>query len=575
MKTPVEKMTFALRQHKEKTVIIFCCVWGSILIFLLLSITDVPRAVPSFFYAAQEDNLFLFKDLYTQDAWPGVEANGTAPGEFPYLVHYFWCGEKIFRFEDYLGLLSVVRVLRPQKLVFHYHALPYVDEDWYHTWFQELKQSVPNLVLRHTNLTPRCGSREVLAFGLRQLADEGGIYVGERTVLTHFPGEAFSREFSYFNFRRLDLSHDVSQGVVFSRFGFSEASLENKVNEIAASTNSCYTVEEYNEASRLSLGPTLKPCLVLAESVYPRDVWNGTSPFAELARWLFYGKRSRLEVQPGPENDDLIPLISHMVWIGSDDAANPSKFQFLHYLSVVSALHVAGFRRVFVHGESEPTGRWWDRLQHENVTFVKIQRPETVFQQEVSGPSQESGVLRLHTLLKHGGAYQERDVIWVSKLPDSIRRYPAVACVDWARRGEWPEVFNMGVVLAKPNADWLKSFMKTFSFYREDKWAFNALMMPYKAYELHPDQLYVDTHLQVICFKGVCHPAWRTDYIRELDDLQPIINYDWRHARAFHFIVPKPPNSLASPEAIKNGIGMFSEIGRMVLEKSGQSDLLK
>ncbi|CAL1535242.1 unnamed protein product [Lymnaea stagnalis] len=178
------------------------------------------------------------------------------------------------------------------------------------------------------------------------------------------------------------------------------------------------------------------------------------------------------------------------------------------------------------------------------------------------------------TLLKYGGAYQDRDVIWVSRIPESLRRYPAVTCPDWPLNGEWPEAFNMGVMMAKKNSDFLKNFLKTFKYYRDDKWAFNAVFMPYKAYELHPDQLFVDRHLQVICFKGICHPAWHKDYIRDISDPRPVEPFDWRDARAFHFTVPKPPHSLSSPQAIRDGTDMFSEIGRMILQKSDQAALL-
>ena len=62
--------------------------------------------------------------------------------------------------------------------------------------------------------------------------------------------------------------------------------------------------------------------------------------------------------------------------------------------SVMSALHVAFVQHVYVHGDVEPTGRWWTELRTENVTFVTLQTPETVFQQPVDRTAHASFIVR-------------------------------------------------------------------------------------------------------------------------------------------------------------------------------------
>ncbi|KAH9504518.1 hypothetical protein Btru_063014 [Bulinus truncatus] len=651
MKKGSDTTELNLVQFKERSLVVFTLAWGTVLLGLLFLFTESPPAV---WTMTQTAVLSLYRDVYGQESWPGVEANLTSPLRACPIAHFYWCGKKIFRFEDYLGILSVIRVMRPQSMMFHYNSLPVTDDNLYHTWFLELTQSVPNLVLRHTHSNPACGSRDALAFGLRQLAREGGVYVSERTLLTRELQEAWSREFYFYSFQRADLTHDLSQGIFASRNGFPDETVDDMVEEMLKSNRTCYTVEDYeNLPVESSIQINTAPCIVLTESLYPKDIWNGTTRFAELARWMFYGKRSRLEVQR--ETNEPIPRVSHVVWLRDNRS---EEFQFLHYLSIISAIHVAGFDRVYVHGEARPTGSWWDRLPTDKVTFVKntvppaatsyflydsalqycpyscyklplvrlcltilslqllqatscttlpynivltaaaryllydsalqycpyscrklllvrrVHRQVSVFQHEVRDVSHQSAVIQLYTLLKYGGACQDLDVVWVSKLPDDLRRYPAVMSLDWVRHGEFPGVVNMGVVLAKPNARWLKYFIQTLNYYRESQWEFNTKMMSYKVYERHPDQVYIDRYLQVVCYQGICHPAWRTDYQREIDDYQPIIDYNWRDARAFHFIVPNPPSSLLSPAAIKEGFGMFSEIGREILAKSGQTDLI-
>ncbi|XP_059142438.1 uncharacterized protein LOC131930094 [Physella acuta] len=517
------------------------------------------------------DNIRLYRDLYAQESWPGVEPATLTPGEIPSTLHYFWCGKKVFKFEDYLGLLSAVRIIKPQKIIFHHETPPYAETFWYHTWFQEMKQSLPNFILRHTTEVLKCGTEDVLRFVLKKLSSEGGIYIGERTIVTGIPKELSTGNF-YSSFRENGVVHDVTQGVIYSKEGFPENTIEEKIQSFSKTNSKCLTIEELNSHAE-SLGSKSfdNTCVVVWSSVFPKDSWNSTTKFAELARWLFYGQRARFETKLAEKDSDMIPLLSHIVWIqhGNDE------FNFLHFLSVISALHVAGFQRVYVHGDARPHGQWWDKLSGENVTYVKIESPEVIFQQRVGGAQHQSDVLRLNILLKYGGTYQDRDVIWVSRIPDSLRRYPAITCPDWPENGAWPEVFNMGVFMAKPNAEYLKTFLKTFSYYRDDKWAFNAVFMPYKAYEEHPDQLYVDRHLQIICFEGICHPAWHENYIRGISDKRPVDSFDWRDGRSFHFTVPKPPGTLTSPENIRNGKDIFAEMGRFILEKSGRTDLLK
>lgn len=57
---------------------------------------------------------------------------------------------------------------------------------------------------------------------------------------------------------------------------------------------------------------------------------------------------------------------------------------------------------------------------------------------------------------------QDTDVIWTRRIPDDLRRYPAVACLDWTRNGAWPNVFNIGVLMAKAGSEYLKHFLRTF-----------------------------------------------------------------------------------------------------------------
>jgi len=74
---------------------------------------------------------------------------------------------------------------------------------------------------------------------------------------------------------------------------------------------------------------------------------------------------------PSQNNQDqssfLVPNVVHYVWLGSD-----LNFTFLHYLSFLSVHHFIVPSYIFVHGETEPAGYWWNRTIHQvdNVFHV-------------------------------------------------------------------------------------------------------------------------------------------------------------------------------------------------------------
>ena len=176
--TGLPRCVYSIRTQRErhfKTFYLVCLTSVCLIVYLSVHLVNTVKYLQDL---GSENNIILYRDIFTQERWPEVERTPSLPGQLPANAHFFWCGRKLFRFEDYLGLLSVLRILKPQKLIFHYSSLPTVDEKWYHTWFQELKQSVPNLVLRYHRPRHQCGSVEALRQYLTYLQDWGGVYIG-------------------------------------------------------------------------------------------------------------------------------------------------------------------------------------------------------------------------------------------------------------------------------------------------------------------------------------------------------------------------------------------------------------
>ena len=108
----------------------------------------------------------------------------------PNVVYYVWCGRRWFEFQHYLSVMSVVRLLRPDNIVFCYDSEPVVDSWTYNTWYSEIADSYP-FFRRHRLLDdePGCAgySTPNMTFVQNLLTSTGGMYVNEHTILSRYP----------------------------------------------------------------------------------------------------------------------------------------------------------------------------------------------------------------------------------------------------------------------------------------------------------------------------------------------------------------------------------------------------
>lgn len=90
-------------------------------------------------------------------------------------VHYVWCSNKTFDFRNYLSVMTVWKILRPDIIEFHQKVTPKADK--YDDWLDEIRRTVPCFVVKEL---PKywdgddkgCG----FWFGLAVIDDRGGAY---------------------------------------------------------------------------------------------------------------------------------------------------------------------------------------------------------------------------------------------------------------------------------------------------------------------------------------------------------------------------------------------------------------
>jgi len=109
----------------------------------------------------------------------------------PNVIYYVWCGRRWFEFQHYLSVMSVVRLLRPDNIVFCYDSEPIVDSWTYNTWYSEIADSYP-FFRRHHLLAnePGCAGHSTPNMTFVRtylLTGTGGMYMNEHTILSRYP----------------------------------------------------------------------------------------------------------------------------------------------------------------------------------------------------------------------------------------------------------------------------------------------------------------------------------------------------------------------------------------------------
>lgn len=432
------------------------------------------------------DHLFQSTKFDLSDAASAIDL---LSARIPPFVHYIWCDRDYFQFQNYLSVLSTYKVLKPTAIYFHYKQIPELDVDGYYQFFMDLRQNLPNLILKPLLSSKGCSETlpTKVDFIFDLLNRYGGVYIGENTIiinsLTNFRQKPFAFGYDGNNL------HVVMMEKNYLATAQMRLDAEAILSTAESSNIKCTDSTSFNITSRA-------PCVSVSKQIFPVDVFELKSDFGQVARWAAFGKKE--ELRPIPSNTTIIPNIVHYVWLGQ------RPMSFFAYLSLLSSLYVLNAEMVYIHGNFEPQGKYWEMIRnHKRVVFVWRDFPEAVFSEPiVKFASHASDYLRAFLLLRYGGIYMDWDVLWVRPIPDHLRRYDTVACPDFPATGAFPDVFNMGVLLAAKGSYYLRFFLESYHHYLDYHWSYNAIHIPYKVYEKHADLLYVDRHLQV-CFPAL------------------------------------------------------------------------
>ncbi|XP_071109713.1 uncharacterized protein [Haliotis cracherodii] len=418
------------------------------------------------------------KQVYT---WLKGDANEMLiPGTPPFIVHYLWCRKGYFEFKHYLSILSIVHVIRPDVIMFHYTHLPETDSKGYVTWFEDIQRDIPFLSFKKISHTRYCGHAffEKGDFVLSDFVNPAGIFMSDEVAVVGFTKADY-------------LKMVQSSSFVHVRAFLLPASEPHVISSGRESqVLNCPSLQDYNRR-----GINSSVCVQLTERLSPADIWHQKKPFYEFARNLAYGSPD--PISPSVNETSLVPLHCHIIHVTSSPDLDVTA-----YASILSALYVAKMQHVYVHGPVKPSGRRWEHVSKHNVSFIPVTH--------ISNMHPEIGDMMYgaFVLLRHGGVVVRSDTIWRKELPNDLRKYTSVATL---RRSIYRIInysIDLNVLISKPKSKFLKLLITRLKQAPSRHSGAKNEEVAYRTYVDVPSVLKVDTNLlqHVECSEVLCQP---------------------------------------------------------------------
>lgn len=453
---------------------------------------------------------------------------------------------KTLTFRNYLSILSVHQLLRPYRIILYVHSSFTSKQYGYNRWFQKATSEIPRLEVIYSvkfdGLGKKINVTEELRFAASVLDQEGGVYVNLNTVINWNPWMNGKDTFqirtngnSSLGFISVPKTYDIVE------YAHTFKMPEKEIIKQRCASSDSFTVSE--------------PCCAMEHNIFPVDIMRLNSSFGSFARALYYGS------QDIPEPKRVfppIPKIVHYVWFGHRNVS------FDMYVSFKSTIKFVMPLKIIIYVERYNLGHYFDAMRnHSLVRVVYYGAPNSAFQNRFRNPTHASDFLRTDVLLRFGGIYMDWDVFWLKPIDDLIELgYETIATFEhyngMTPREEFPDTINTGVVLARPGSKFISLWQESFREYTGEHATFHVIEMVYKIYEEHPDLLYIEKKLQVMCFKLRCHPLWLPNY----KDTSVHNEFDFKStAYAVHFTEPVPI-ALMSEDDMRRSKGYFADMAR-------------
>lgn len=164
----------------------------------------------------------------------------------------------------------------------------------------------------------------------------------------------------------------------------------------------------------------------------------------------------------------IVPNIVHLVKF------DESFFDFISYITIKSIIVNHKPEVILIHTNLRSfQGQYWNWLKNESscIKLIFISKPRYIFGQRILHNFHAADVTRLLVLMKYGGIYFDLDV-FVIKSMHHFRKYEL--SIGWSEG----QFLGNQVIVAHPNARFLKLWYNSYKTYYPTKWYYNAGELP-------------------------------------------------------------------------------------------------
>lgn len=203
-----------------------------------------------------------------------------------------------------------------------------------------------------------------------------------------------------------------------------------------------------------------------------------------------------------------IPKVLHYCF-GFEETFAGKPWGLAHYVCVKSAVERIKPDKAYIYYEYEPKGVWWNETL-KLLTPIKVHAPREIFGNELRHPAHRADVVRLETLIRHGGIYLDADVFVHESFDHLLDN--SVVLGEEGINAEYG-VAN-AVILAEPNAAFLKRWHEEYRWFRskgvDQYWGEHSVHVPHLLSKSFPAEVTVLPH------DAFYWPLWTSDQLKLL-----------------------------------------------------------
>jgi hypothetical protein len=228
-----------------------------------------------------------------------------------------------------------------------------------------------------------------------------------------------------------------------------------------------------------------------------------------------------------------IPGVYHLIRFCAEERSRHEAFSLTSYLAIASCLKVNRPGLIRFYFDEEPWGAWWE-LVRPHLELVRMRPPREVRGGTLTRATHQSDVVRLETLLEHGGIYLDLDVI-------CLRPFSPLQSESVVMGEEHGVGLCNAVILARKGAPFLQRWLDAYTDFDEEDWNAHSVRLPARLAREHPEEvkvlggrrffwpMYWPWHLEeffrgkgsTFCRDSYCVHLWSTLSHEYLDQITP------------------------------------------------------